>query len=404
MNQDNSKELLDYPFRSPSALEPPTEWAQLRDKCPVAHVRLPSGDSAVLLTRHSDVRQLLSDPRFSHNLSAEGAARTTANEEGSVFESKDAALLADSERHQGWRRMIMKWSTAKRIAAMQQRIESMAESLIDSMVKQGGPADLTAHLGYPLPVWVICDVLGIPDVDRDKLAYWSNTMLSMTQYSQAEINAAQQEFTQYLLSHIEEKRKNPGDDLLSELSAAAGPGQSVPAELLLMTAKGLLVAGHETTSNMIGKMMGMLLSVPSRWQQLLSDPSLVRTAVEESLRFDANPGFGLPRYVSVDTEVGGTLIPRGTTVICSMGAANRDERAYEQSDEMHLERNPNPHLSFGAGPHSCIGQALARTELQTVLSVLLRRLPTLALAVPVDELSARHGLLIGGLERLMVRW
>ncbi len=404
MSKDKSRSLPDYPFQAPSALDPPPEWAQLRDKCPVAHIRLPSGDQAVLLTRHSDVRQVLSDPRFSRNLSAEGAARTTANEDGSVFESKEAALLADAERHQAWRRLIFKWFTAKRIAAMQARIESMTESLIDQMIQHGSPVDLQAMLGFPLPVWVICDVLGIPDVDRDKLAYWSSTMLSLTQYSQAEINAAQQEFSQYLQTHLAEKRQHPGDDLLSDLIVAAEEGPSVSAELLMMTAKGLLVAGHETTSSMIGKMLAMLLSEPVRWQQLLANPSLVRTAVEEALRFDANPGFGLPRYLSADVEVGGTQIPRGTTIICNMAAANRDERAYEQADEMNLERSPNPHLSFGAGPYSCVGQALARTELQTVLSVLLRRLPSLALAVPTEQLTAKQGLIIGALERLMVRF
>lgn len=404
MNQDNSKELLDYPFRSPDALEPPAEWAQLRSQCPVAHVRLPSGDQAILLTRYSDVRQVLSDPRFSHNLSAEGAARTSKNEGGSVFEDKDAALLADAERHQAWRKMILKWFTAKRIAAMQVRIESMTEALIDSMIQHGSPADLQALLGFPLPVWVICDLLGIPDVDRDKLAYWSSTLLSLTQYSQAEINTAQQEFTQYLLTLIAAKQKSPGDDLLSDLIAAAEGGQMASAELLLMTAKGLLVAGHETTSSMIGKLLAMLLSDRSRWELLLLDPSLVRTAVEEALRFDANPGFGLPRYITTDIDVGTTQIPRGTTVICNMAAANRDERACEHPEQMDLTRSPNPHLSFGVGPHSCIGQALARTELQTVLSVLLRRLPSLALAIPKEQLQKKQGLLIGALERLPVRW
>jgi cytochrome P450 len=167
---------------------------------------------------------------------------------------------------------------------------------------------------------------------------------------------------------------------------------------------GLLVAGHETTANMIGKMVSMLLCDRSRWEQLLADPSLVRSAVEESLRFDTNLGFGLRRYIGEDVEIGGHVVPAGSTVVCSMPAANRDERAFDDADTMDLARTPNPHLTFGAGPHSCLGQALARTELQVVLETLLARVPTLRLAVPVDELRRTEGLLVGGLREVPVRW
>jgi cytochrome P450 len=148
----------------------------------------------------------------------------------------------------------------------------------------------------------------------------------------------------------------------------------------------------------------MLLAERGRWEQLLAEPALVRTTVEEALRFDANPGFGMPRYISAEIEVGGRVLPAGTTVITSMGSANRDEAAFPGASEMDLRRTPNPHLAFGAGPHSCIGQALARLELQTALTVLLTRLPGLRLAVPADELPLREGLIIGGLDQVMVRW
>jgi cytochrome P450 len=151
-------------------------------------------------------------------------------------------------------------------------------------------------------------------------------------------------------------------------------------------------------------MMGMLLADRQRWEQLLADRSLVRSAVEEALRFDANPGIGMPRYIGEDVEVGGTVLPRGTTVMCSMAAANRDETAFDGADRMDLTRSPNPHLSFGAGSHSCLGQALARTELQAVLEVLLRRLPSLELALPADELRRVEGLAVGGLRELPVKW
>ena len=404
MSTDISEQVLEYPFRAPTAVEPPEEWAKLREGCPVAHIRLPSGDEAVLVTRMNDVRQVLSDPRFTRNLAQEGAARITTNEGGSAFENKDAAELAGGESHEKWRRFINRWFTVKRIASMQQSIEAMAHQLIDKMVAKGSPADLVSELAFPLPVWVIAEILGISVDDRDKLAFWSNTMLTLSQFTQEEVNKAQVEFHHYLAGHIAKKRAELGDDLLSDLIRAADEGEAINEKLLFMTAQGVLVAGHETTSNMIGKMIAMLLSDRKRWEQLLAEPSLVRSAVEEVLRFDANAGFGLPRFVTEDIEISGTKVPSRTTVVCSMAAANRDEKTFERADEMVLNRSPNPHITFGAGGHSCVGQALARTELQTVLTVLLRRLPTLDLAVKPEELPRREGLLVGGIERVLVRW
>jgi cytochrome P450 len=404
MSADINEQVLDYPLRAPTAVEPPAEWAKLRQGCPVAHIRLPSGDKAVLVTRYDDVRQVLSDPRFTRNLAQDGAARITTNESGSAFENPDAAELSGGEQHEKWRRFISRWFTVKRISAMQQSIEAMANHLIDQMVAKGPPADLVSDLAFPLPVWVIAEILGISVDDRDKLAFWSNAMLTMTQFTQEEVNKAQMEFVHFLMGHIAKKRANLGDDLLSDLIRASDEGEKINEKILLMTAQGILVAGHETTSNMIAKMMAMLLSDRKRWEQLVAEPSLVRSAVEEALRFDANAGFGLPRFITEDIEIAGTKVPSRTTVICSMAAANRDDKAFERADEMVLNRSPNPHLAFGAGGHSCVGQALARTELQTVLNVLLRRLPTLDLAVKPEELPRREGLIVGGMEKVLVRW
>ena len=400
----DADQVLDYPMASPTALEPPGEWAGLRAGCPVAAVRLPSGDGASLLTRYDDVKQVLADPRFRRRLDADDAARVSDTESGGVFNGSLAKALPE-ETHQQWRRMVGRWFTAKRMSALRPGIEAMADRLIDEMVASGAPADLKAALGFPLPVWVICDMLGVPESDRDRFAYWSDTLLSLTRYTEQEIDAAQADFRAYMSAHVAAMRENPGDDLVSELiAAAAGAGQVMPDEALLSTAQGLLVAGHETTANMIGKMVGMLLADRSRWERLLADRSLVRSAVEEVLRLDANPGFGIPRYITEDAEIGGTVVPRGTTVVCNLAAANRDERAFDDADEMALDRTPNAHLAFGFGSHSCLGQSLARTELQAVLDVLLRRLPGLALAVPADALERVDGLIVGGLVEVPVRW
>ncbi|MGW5685914.1 cytochrome P450 [Nonomuraea sp. NPDC003754] len=400
------EQVLNYPIPSHAALEPPAEWAELRGRCPVAHVKLPSGDQATLLTRYQDVKQVLADPRFTRLLNAPDAARLSANDDGGLFSSEMAQVIPDGgEEHQRWRRLVGKWFTAKRMAALRPAMAEIAERLIDDMVERGRPGDLKAGLGFPLPVYVICDMLGVPAADRDRFSYWSDTLLNLTRYSQAEVDAAQGEFVAYMSGHIAAKRQQPGEDLLSELIAAGGPEDGGLSDVqLLATGMGLLVAGHETTANMIGKMVSMLLADRSRWERLLADPSLVRTAVEEALRFDANPGFGLPRYLRDEIEVGGTVLPRGTTVVCSMAAANRDDSAFDDAGEMDLSRSPNPHLAFGAGAHSCLGQALARTELQVVLEVLLRRLPSLELAVPVEDLERVEGLAVGGLREVPVRW
>ncbi|MET1075282.1 MAG: cytochrome P450 [Umezawaea sp.] len=404
MAQNDADQVLEYPIPVSEALEPPAEWAELRQGCPVARVTLPSGDRASLLTRYEDVKQVLADPRFRRRLDAPDAARIAANESGGVFNGSLAKAMPD-EHHQQWRRMVGKWFTAKRMTALRPGIEAMVDRLIDGMERAGAPVDLVASLGFPLPVWVICDMLGVPESDRDRFAYWSNTLLSLTRYTQAEIDAAQAEFAAYMSAHIAATRAEPGEDLISELIAsAADAGAVMPDEALLSTSQGLLVAGHETTANMIGKMVSMLLADRDRWERLLADRSLVRTAVEEALRMDANPGFGIPRYITEDAEIGGERVPRGTTVVCSLASANRDESAFDDAAGMDLGRSPNTHLAFGAGAHSCLGQSLARTELQAVLDVLLRRLPTLELAVPVEELRRVEGLIIGGLREVPVRW
>ncbi|MEV8631674.1 cytochrome P450 [Streptosporangium sp. NPDC051023] len=396
-------DVPEYPFRSPGALEPSQEWAELREECPVAPIRLASGDEALLVTRYDDVRQVLANPRFTRRLDADDAARVTANESGGVF--GDSGMGINDDNHRMWRQLVGKAFTAKRVIAMRPRIEAMAEHLVGNMTVQGAPADLVSALGFPLPVWAICDLLGVSDSDRDKFAYWSDTMLSMTKYGQDEIDAAQAEFDAYLVALADAKRAEPGDDLISELLSIAGELDGrLTEQMVLVTAKGLLVAGHETTANMIGKMVAMLLSDRTRWEQLLSDRELIRPAVEEALRLDANPGFGIPRYIGEEAEVADETLSAGTTVVCSIASANRDDRQFEQADQMRLDRSPNPHLTFGAGPHSCLGQALARTELQTVLKVLLDRLPTLELAVPAEELKRREGLIVGGLEQVPVRW
>ncbi|MEV0621706.1 cytochrome P450 [Nonomuraea sp. NPDC050404] len=401
-----NEQILNYPFSGNAALDPPAEWAELRQRRPVAQVTLPSGDPATLLTRYEDIKQVLSDPRFTWRLTEPDAARLSTTEDGGVLNSQLIAILPDGkEEHQHWRRLVIKWFTTTRMNALRPAIAQTAETLIDDMVARGAPADLQAALGFPLSAYVICDMLGVPSADQHRISSWSDAMLNLTRYEKSEIDAAQVEFFQYLSDHIAAKRAAPGDDLLSKLIAEGGPEDGgLPDSQILGAGIALLIAGHDTTASMVGKMVAMLLAERIRWETLLADPSLVRTAVEESLRMDANAGFGDPRYLRDETEVSGIRIPKGSTVICEKTSANRDEDVFEDATQFQLARNPNPHMTFGVGAHTCLGQVLARTELQVVLEVLLHRLPTLDLAVPETQLERVDGLLTGRLREVPVCW
>ncbi|MER6010568.1 cytochrome P450 [Streptomyces bluensis] len=406
MSPNDSAMRLPLPTDGP--LEAPAEWQELRRTCPVATVELPSGDKAAYLTRYDDIKALLSDPRFARPTDMdEGAARIAPEGAGGPVANGDSsiAIATQGEEHLRWRRHVGRYLTAKRVTALRPGMVAIVESLIDDLVEHGQPGDLKATVGFPLPVYVICDLLGAPAEDRDRFSYWSDAFLNVSRYSTEEAQASYAEFARYMSELIAAKRAEPGDDLISNLiKDGAEGGEGLSDDLLLSTGMGLLVAGHETTANMIGKMVSMLLADRTRWERLLADPSLVRTAVDEVLRFDANFGFGVRRYLGEDVEVGGELLPGGTTVVCALSAANRDEQVFADAAEMDLTRAPNPHMTFGAGPHACLGQSLARTELQVVLEVLLRRLPTLRLAVPVEELQRVEGLLVGGLRTVPVRW
>lgn len=404
MSANDAAAPLSYPFSWQSALEPPTEFAELRAKCPHARISVGGGEMT-LLTRYADVRAVTGDPRFTRDLSAEGAVSLSADGTDLYSQSESKSMAAAGEAHEQWRRMVGRWFTAKRMTALRPEIERMAEDLIDAMVEERQPADLVARLAFPLPVQVICSMLGVPDADRDRFAHWSNVMMNYSRFSREEAAASTAEFDAYMLGHIEAKRSDPQDDIISNLIVQTDDvGYHMPGDDLLDTAKALLAAGHETTANSIGKMTAFLLADRTRWEALLADRSLIRTTVEEALRYDAQLGLGLPRFISEDVEVGDAVLRAGTTVMLSMAAANRDETVFERADEMVLDRSPNPHISFGVGPHSCVGQALARTEMQVVLEVLLRRLPGLELGAPVEELRLEEGLIVTALTELPVRW
>ncbi|MDR8413766.1 cytochrome P450 [Nonomuraea sp. 3-1Str] len=393
-----------YPFDRKETLEPPREWSELQERCPVAHVRLPSGDTAQLVTRYDDVRALLTDPRFRRG--GQDAARVATTPDGGLF-ARNTMSITEGEGHRRWRRLLTRSFTIKKIETWRPRVQRMADDLVDAMLEAGPPADLSARLGLPLPVQVICALVGAPAEDQDRFAHWSQVMLTLTRHTQEEVQRAYEEFDAYVSALVDARRADPGDDLLSELTQVSDSEDGrLSHEELIATVRALLLAGHETTSNMIVIMTAMLLSERERYQAVIDDPGLIPGTVEEVLRLDSTLSVvGFPRVAGEDLEVGGVPVPAGSTLIPCRPAANRDPRKFDDPDRFDPHRtNANQHLTFGAGPHFCLGQPLARLELQVVLDTLTRRLPTLALRDGAEALRLRTGLLSGGLENVWVTW
>ncbi|MEU7860779.1 cytochrome P450 [Nonomuraea sp. NPDC049141] len=395
-----------YPFDRAEALQPPEEWAQLQARCPVAHVQLPSGDTAGLMTRYDDVRLLLTDPRFSRG--GEGAARVSTTADGGIFARRMASGTSIAgEGHRRWRRLLSPSFTIRKIEAWRPRVQRMADELVDGMLAGSSPANLSRELGLPLPVRVICALVGAPSEDQDKFAYWSQVMLTLTRYEQAEVERAYAEFGAYVSKLVEEKRAAPGDDMLSELTQISDSQDGrLSHEELIATVQALLLAGHETTSNMIAIMVAMLLAEPERYAAVVEDPDLIAGTVEEVLRLDSTLSvIGMPRVATEEVDFDGVAVSAGTTLIPCRPAANRDPRKFPDPDRFDARRdNAGQHLAFGAGPHFCLGQPLARMELQVVLGTLVRRLPGLGLRDAPGDLRLRTGLLSGGLQDVWVTW
>ncbi|MEH1122995.1 cytochrome P450 [Micromonospora sp. CPCC 206061] len=390
--------VLRYPFDRVDPVQPPDEFTMLRSTASPALVTMPTGGQAYLVTRHEQARLVLSDERFSANRNRPGAAAPVP------MARDDSMMSADPPEHTRLRRLVSKAFTARRVEGLRPRIAELTTELLDAMADAGPPADLRAALAKPLPILVIAELLGVPDVDRDRLADWSTRMSGLTAYPPEQIRAARDEFRGYLGGLITVKRARPGDDLLSALIAARDEGGRLSDSELVSQALLLLFAGHESTGNQIGNGAVALLSSPSRYAALCQDPSTVDPVVEELLRY-APPGDGAQLRIAVaDVRLGGVLVPAGSTVLVAIGAANRDGDVFADPDAFDPARAANQHLTFGHGIHFCLAAALARAELQIVFWALCARFPSLRLAVPAGELRWQQGMRLAGYEEIPVRW
>ncbi|MER8062505.1 MULTISPECIES: cytochrome P450 [unclassified Streptomyces] len=392
---------LPFPFQSPGVLEMAEEWERLRGSCPVAHVGFATGDSGWLVTRYEDVRTVLTDARFSRA----AAALPDAPRMRPLAADAATILSMDPPEHTRLHKLVARAFARKRIERLRPFVEQTTEELLDAMEQAGPPADLVAGLGLPLPVAVICQMLGVPFADRDRFCRWADVMLSLGSHSSDQVRAARSELAGYLGELIEAKRRTEGDDgLLSMLIHASEVGDRLSENELVVFGVTLLIAGYHTTSSTFANGALQLLRRPDLTASIARDPERIRTTVEEILRYStAGVNGGTIRVATEDVELGGVLVRAGEAVLPAITSANRDEAVFANAAEFDPGRDHNPHLAFGLGAHYCLGSQLARLELTVAIDGLLRRFPTMRLAVPKEELSCTAGV-IRSLTALPVVW
>ncbi|MFF3755763.1 cytochrome P450 [Streptomyces sp. NPDC002185] len=380
---------------------PPTAYPRTEEELPLSRVTLWDGRPVWLVTGHAAARALLADQRLSTDSTRPDFPLPTERA-ATLRRRRRAALLGwDDPEHNTQRRMLIPSFTLKRSETLRPRIQETVDRLLDAMEAQGPPAELVSAFALPVPSIVICDLLGVPYADHDFFEEQSRRLLRGPTGADTEDALAQLEG--YLGDLIDRKRLKPGDGVLDDL-VARGSGEGGPdRQELVQLATILLVAGHETTANMISLGTYTLLRHPERLAELRADPGLVPTAVEELLRF-LSIADGLLRVASEDIDVEGQVIRAGEGVVFSTSVINRDASAYSDPDRLDWTRSPRHHVAFGFGIHQCLGQNLARAELEIALGTLLRRLPDLRLAVPAEEIPFKPGDTIQGMLELPVTW
>ena len=379
--------------------DPYPVYAELRKSGPVHPIDFPHGATAFLVVDHEHGRAALNDPRLSKDV-----AHSSVPVNGEQFFG-GTMLAMDPPDHTRLRGLMAKAFTTRRVEKLRPRVQEIADALLDGVAARG-EADLIEDLAVPLPIQVICELLGVPASDRDAFRAWTAvlTVPALTAEARARRREAAREFNGYLVGVIAERRAAPADDLVSALvTARDGDAALTEAELLAGIAL-LLIAGHETTVNLIGNGVLALLRAPDQLALLRGRPDLLPAAVEELLRHDGPVERATQRVALEDMEIAGTPVPKGSWVHVSLGAADRDPAVFASPDRLDVTRAPKRHVAFGHGLHFCLGAPLARLEGQVAIGTLLDRFPGLALAVPAEDLRHhRTGSIIRGLRSLPVR-
>jgi cytochrome P450 len=404
--------IPDMPIERERLLDPPLAYDQLREEQPITRVRFPSGRIGWLVTRFEEGSQVFSDPRLSsqrprHDVADEEDVDPNANDSAEALPPTFNSM--DAPDHGAYRRLLSGKFTPKSVQAnLAPYIDTIVTEHLDAieaMGSTGEPVDLIAQLALPIPCLVICELLGVPYVDRDKFHHATEVMMD-TSKRRAERDSGAHWLVEYITKLVAEKRADPASEgLLAELiRKSEEDGSILSDDDLIGIGVLLLFAGHDTTMAMIGLSALTLLTHPRQRRDLEEHPEKIGAAVEELLRYLTIVQFGLGRTAKEDLEIAGQAIAKGDLVVVAMPAANRDPRAFDNPDEPDFDRKMTRHLAFGYGVHQCLGQNIARAELKTILPQLLERFPGLKLATPLDEVEMDTYGTNYGVKKMLVTW
>ncbi|MEV6833419.1 cytochrome P450 [Streptomyces sp. NPDC051133] len=373
---------------------------ELMREGPVTRVRLPNGEGwAWLVTRYDDVRAVANDPRFSREAVI---GRQVTRLAPHFIPDPGAVGFLDPPHHTRLRRSVAAAFTARGVGRVREKARGMLDELIDELLQDGPPADLTATVLGPFPIAVICELMGVPAGDRHTMHTWTQLILSSAHGKEVS-EQAKREMSTYFADLIGLREGSTAEDVTSLLGAAVGRGEVALEEAVGLAV--LLQIGGEAVTNNTGQMFHLLLSRPELAERLRAEPGIRPRAIDELLRYlPHRNAVGLSRIAQEDVRVGEVRIRAGDAVYVSYLAANRDPDVFPDPETIDLSRTPNPHVAFGFGPHYCPGGMLARLESELLVDALLDRVPGMRPAVPPDEVPFRKGALIRGPESLPVTW
>ncbi|GAA4834979.1 cytochrome P450 [Kitasatospora terrestris] len=379
--------------------DPPPAYDQALHTAPVTRAGLWDGSSLWLVTGHAQVRAVLADERFSADARHPGFPFLSPGRRELVTRTTPTFLRLDGAEHARQRRMLTGDFIVKRIEAMRPEIQRIVDDTLDRMTADGSPADLVSAFALPVPSLVICHLLGVPYEDHAFFQSRSTSLLDLAAPAEA-VGVAQRELTDYLRELTGRKRSHPDESVLGRLAARPDTTLEEAAAMGLL----LLVAGHETTANMTALGTLALLRNPEQAARLRAEPGIAKGAVEELLRWLSIVHLGVPRVAVEDVDLDGTPVRAGEGVLCMVSTANRDPEVFPGGDRLDIGRDARRHFAFGFGVHQCLGQPLARAELQIALQTLFRRLPELRLAVPYESIRYRTDMVVYGVHELPVAW
>jgi cytochrome P450 len=391
-----------FPMRRTRPFTPPPEYEKLRKEKPVSRVTLPSGARAWVLTRNDDVRSMLTDRRFMSDHGHPGFP-SVLDDSGLAADLNPALIGMDGPAHIGARRALAGEFSARRLEVWRPRIQQVTDECVDAILAGPQPADLVTALAVPVPLRIVCDLLGMPYADAHYLHVRTEKWTERLTSGPAR-QAAFDELKAYFDALITSKESEPGDDLLSRYILKQRAQGEVDHDGLVATAFMFLLAGHDTVFSMIPLGVVALLENPDQLAKIREDPGKTPNAVEELLRYCTIADVATSRVATEDVEIRGMRIRAGEGVIGLGNAANRDPDEFGDPDVLDVERDALHHVALGYGTHRCIGQDLGRVELQIIFDTLFRRIPTLRLAKPVDELPFKNDSTLYGLRELPVTW